>query len=60
MTSTEAKEFLGIKEKDSIQKDGIRYLLEIAESNLQAGTYAPSDREKLEKETAAYKALLND
>lgn len=59
MTGTEARAILGLKETDNLQEGGIRYLLEITENKLRTGTYAPSEKEKLEKETAAYKALLN-
>ena len=60
MTKTEARAHLGLKETDPIQQTGLRTLLEIAETALRTGHYAPSEKANLEKEAAAYRALLDD
>ena len=60
MTSMEARKHLGIKEDDVIKKDGIHYLLSIAESQIIVWSISQSMKVKLQKDIEAYKALLNE
>lgn len=60
MTKAEARERFGIKETDSLDKDGIRQLLQIAEKRAKVWSLTASMREEIAKDIAAYTALLQD
>ena len=60
MTKAEARERFGIKETDSLNKDGIQQLLQIAEKRAKVWSLTASMREEIAKDIAAYKALLQD
>ena len=57
MKKSEARKILGIKETDRINRDGVRSVMKSVEERLK-GWMLPSEREKLEKDIEALKALL--
>lgn len=58
MTLAEAKARFGIKDTDSIKKDGIQYLLKNAEEQQKVWSLSRDMREEINKDINAYKKLL--
>lgn len=60
MTKAEAMKLIGLKETDTIDKDGVRSLLRVAEERITTWSLSSGMKADLEKSIAAYKALLED
>lgn len=58
MTKQEAKKRLGLSENDTISEDGVKSLIESTEKLLDVWSIGKRDRENLEKDLDAYRALL--
>lgn len=58
MTKQEARNFFGLGDNDSIDRDGILQLKKNAEEQLKVWSLTQFHREKREKEMEALKALL--
>ena len=58
MTKQEARKRLGLSENDTISEDGVKSLIESTEKLLTVWSIGKRDRENLEKDLEAYRALL--
>lgn len=59
MTKAEALKRFGLKESDTIVREGVLSLLKGAEEQLKVWSINKYDRVKIEKDIEAYKALLD-